>query len=70
MIALMRNRLARAIGSLDQNDCPGFNRQYHVKVDLYFDGAYQPQFNSIIKDFRNRGIVKEQNGELHTTAKP
>ena len=39
-------------------------------VDLYFNGEYQANYEAIMKDFRKRGIVKEQNGQLFTAVKP
>ena len=43
---------------------------FKVTVDLYFNGEYQANYEAIMKDFRKRGIVKEQNGQLFTAVKP
>jgi hypothetical protein len=39
-------------------------------VDLYFDGQHQAKYETIMKNFRKRGIVKEQDGKILTTVKP
>jgi hypothetical protein len=43
---------------------------YKETVDLYFDGEYQAKYETIMKNFRKRGIVKEQDGKILTTVKP
>ncbi|MEJ2726915.1 MAG: MBL fold metallo-hydrolase [Deltaproteobacteria bacterium] len=43
---------------------------YKETVDLYFNGEYQTKYEAIMKDFRKRGIVKEQDGKIFTTVKP
>jgi glyoxylase-like metal-dependent hydrolase (beta-lactamase superfamily II) len=43
---------------------------YKETIDLYFNGEYQTKYEAIMKDFRKRGIVKEQNGKILTTVKP
>ena len=42
---------------------------YKQTTDLYFNSEYKLKYESIMKDFRKRGIVKEQNGKLFTTVK-
>ncbi|MEJ2102691.1 MAG: MBL fold metallo-hydrolase, partial [Desulfobacterales bacterium] len=39
-------------------------------VDLYFNKDYRLQYDTIMKDFHKRGIVKEQNGHIFTVVKP
>jgi glyoxylase-like metal-dependent hydrolase (beta-lactamase superfamily II) len=39
-------------------------------VDLYFNKDYRMQYDTIMKDFRKRGIVKEQNGHIFTAVNP
>ena len=43
---------------------------YKETVDFYFNGEYQAKYEAIMKDFRKRGIVKEQGGQLFTSVKP
>ena len=43
---------------------------YKETVDLYFKGEYQAKYETIMKNFRKRGIVKEQHGQIITTIKP
>ena len=42
---------------------------YKQTADLYFNSEYQLKYESIMKDFRKRGLVEEQNGKLFTTVK-
>ncbi|UCE52555.1 MAG: hypothetical protein JSV31_25400 [Desulfobacterales bacterium] len=39
-------------------------------VELYFSGQYRLMYDTIMKDFLNRGIVKTEDGMLVTTVKP
>ncbi len=39
-------------------------------VDLYFNSEYRLKYDAIMQDFRKRGAVKENKGELYTTIKP
>jgi hypothetical protein len=39
-------------------------------VDLYFNKDYRLQYDAIMRDFRKRGIVIEQNGRIFTAVKP
>ena len=39
-------------------------------VDLYFNSEYRLKYDAIMKDFKKRGIVKEQNGLMFTTVRP
>ena len=39
-------------------------------VDLYFKGRYEAKYDAVINSFLRRGIVKQENGDLHTTVKP
>jgi glyoxylase-like metal-dependent hydrolase (beta-lactamase superfamily II) len=43
---------------------------YKETVDLYFNGEYQAKFDSVMQDFRKRGLVKEKYGKIFTTVKP
>lgn len=43
---------------------------YKETVDLYFDGDYRAKYDSIMKDFSKRGIVKVKDGKISTTVKP
>ena len=43
---------------------------YKETVDLYFNGEYQAKYEAIMKNFRKRGIVKDQHGKILTTVKP
>ena len=39
-------------------------------VDLYFDSDYRLKYDAIMKDFRKRGILKEEKGQVYTVIKP
>ncbi|MBW2706759.1 MAG: MBL fold metallo-hydrolase [Deltaproteobacteria bacterium] len=39
-------------------------------VDLYFKGQYQTKYDAVMNSFLGRGIIKQENNDLYTTAKP
>jgi glyoxylase-like metal-dependent hydrolase (beta-lactamase superfamily II) len=39
-------------------------------VDLYFKGQYQAKYDAVMNSFLGRGIIKQENNDLYTTAKP
>ena len=43
---------------------------YKETVDLYFKGRYEAKYEEILNSFLKRGIIKSDNGNLHTTVKP
>jgi hypothetical protein len=43
---------------------------YKETVDLYFNSRYEAKYDDVINSFLGRGIIKEENGYLSTTAKP
>lgn len=45
-------------------------RWYKETVDLYFNKDYRLQYDTIMKDFCKRGIVKEQNSQIFTGVNP
>lgn len=43
---------------------------YKETVDLYFNGAYEIKYHEIMDAFLKRGVIRLENGNLHTTVKP
>lgn len=43
---------------------------FRETVDLYFDGQYRQMYDSILKNFKKRGIIRMKNSALYTTVKP
>jgi hypothetical protein len=41
-----------------------------ILKDLYFDSQYGLKYDTVMKDFHKRGIVKEENGQVYTVIKP
>ncbi len=43
---------------------------FRETVDLYFDGDYGRKYKELIGGFINRGVIKQEGGNLYTTVKP
>ena len=43
---------------------------YRETVDLYFNGEYRAKYETITKDFRKRGIIREKHGQIFTIVRP
>jgi hypothetical protein len=39
-------------------------------IDLYLNSEYRLKYDAIMQDFRKRGTVKGQGGQIYTTVKP